>query len=426
MKIKEKRNWLLYIVGASVSEFGSLIYTFAAGLYVLDMTGSSIQFATTLVIALIPNLVLAPFAGFFADRFNRKLIVILMDILNGLLFLCAFLMTNIMSVNIQIIYLTLLLTNIFSSFFAIAMESAKPQLVSDDNLTAINSVSQIIMGAANILYPIIGGLIYGWMGLQQFMLINGISFLISALSEIYIDFNYNKAQLVNTRFETTNIMIATKDAFIYLIRNKNLVYMMFFFFIVNLAISIGVQVPLPYILYNHFDMDTNLYGIVSATFPIGLIIGALLVKFLANRFEQKTIVHIGGGIIGIITILVGLPYYDTQIHNITSIAVYYGIVSIFCGYGIALVDITIRTIFQQNVDSPYRGRVMGLFRSVIKVANPIGFIYSGYMLGKMNPFWVPLQTGIVFIIIFCVYLLIQRNRGQAHIENIPSTNRREL
>lgn len=416
MNYQEKSNWILYIAGSSVSQFGSLIFTFAVGLYVLDKTGSSTQFATTLVMALLPNLLLSPFAGFIADRFNRKTIVVVTDVLNGLLFIMFFLMTTIIEVSIPMTYAVLLITNIFSSFFGIAFESAKAQLVSDNNLTSINSVSQIIMAAAHIMSPMIGGLVYGWIGLQQFMLLNGISFLLSALSEVFIDFEFNKSQLSGDNERVTNIIAATREAIRYLVTSKHLLYMMFFFFICNLALSIGIQVPMPYILYNHFGVDASLYGLLSATFPIGLIIGAILIKPLVARVELKTIIHCGGFIIGFIIMIIGLPYFVDIPEEISVVAIYYGFSSFVCGIGIAFIDVPISTIFQQSVESHYRGRIMGIFRPIIKVANPVGFIFSGYLLSGLDPLLVPLLTGVLFVIVFLGYLFVQQDTNTRTIE----------
>ena len=68
----ESSNIALYTIGSLISHFGSAIYAFAIGLYVLKITGSSLSFATTLAFGVIPVILLSPFAGVIVDRFNRK------------------------------------------------------------------------------------------------------------------------------------------------------------------------------------------------------------------------------------------------------------------------------------------------------------------------------------------------------------------
>lgn len=73
---KESINFLLYSLGLLVSLFGTNVYTFTIGLYVLKVTGSGLSFATTLVLSTIPVVLINPFAGVLADKLNRKILVV--------------------------------------------------------------------------------------------------------------------------------------------------------------------------------------------------------------------------------------------------------------------------------------------------------------------------------------------------------------
>jgi len=75
-------NLLLFSLGKFVSIFGTSIYTFAIGLYVLKVTGSGLSFATTLFFGLVPIILFNSIAGVMADRFDKKKVVIFMDLLN--------------------------------------------------------------------------------------------------------------------------------------------------------------------------------------------------------------------------------------------------------------------------------------------------------------------------------------------------------
>ena len=65
------------------------MFTFAMGLYILRVTGSGMSFALSLLLSMVPSLIFGPIAGSFADRFDRKRIVILMDVLSGFAMLAA-------------------------------------------------------------------------------------------------------------------------------------------------------------------------------------------------------------------------------------------------------------------------------------------------------------------------------------------------
>ena len=69
---KERLNFILFSLGKFVSIFGASIYSFAMGLHVLEITGSGLSFAMTLIVSIIPMLIINPFAGVVADKFDKK------------------------------------------------------------------------------------------------------------------------------------------------------------------------------------------------------------------------------------------------------------------------------------------------------------------------------------------------------------------
>ena len=99
---KEMKNLILYGLGRAVSSFGSIIYSFAIGLYVLNTTGSGMKFAVTLLVAFLPSLILTPFAGVLADKFDKKKIVVRMDLLNGLLFVLFYFYISVLNSTIKL------------------------------------------------------------------------------------------------------------------------------------------------------------------------------------------------------------------------------------------------------------------------------------------------------------------------------------
>lgn len=86
----DKRNFLLFITGKGVSVLGASIYNFAISLYVLNLTGSALSFATNLLLGILPIVVFSPVAGVIVDRFDKKSLIIAMDLLCCVIFLVLF------------------------------------------------------------------------------------------------------------------------------------------------------------------------------------------------------------------------------------------------------------------------------------------------------------------------------------------------
>ncbi len=398
---KEKTNIILFMIGSSMSQFGTVIYTFAIGLYVLDLTGSGLKFATTLVIGFLPTILIHPFAGVIADKIDKKIIVVLADIMCGLLYFLLFYYLQLKSLNLSAIYIVTLMTNIFNSFFAVAIDSAKPHLVRSEKLQRLNSISQIITAGTRIIGPMFGGLVYSYVDIKLFVLINGISFLLSGISECFIDFKLNLKSEFKEKIVANNILKELKEGFIYVIYQKQIMKYYVLFVILNIGLSLGILVPLPYILNNSLAIRPEGIGIVNGMMPVGMIIGALLVDQITKKVKWDKLLIPLALIATMIIVFIGLPGILSFIVNSKlSIVIYYSILMGVLGCILSLIDIPIMTHIQTTIEEQYLGRVLGILVPMIKIVNPISYIISGVLLNKVNPFYIPIGVGVFLCFIF--------------------------
>ncbi len=189
---REQINLFLFLSGKFISVFGSAIYAFAVGLYLLKTTGSGLTFATNIVLYTLPMVLLNPFAGVIADRINKKIVVVGADFVNGIFLLLVYLLIGRNGLSINLVYTSTFIITVLTIFFDIAIEAAKPNLVSTEKLVSINSLARVIESSSYVAGPMVGGLIYAFIDMRLFILINGISFILAAVLEIFIDYNYNK------------------------------------------------------------------------------------------------------------------------------------------------------------------------------------------------------------------------------------------
>lgn len=128
---KELLNIGLFSIASFISVFGTSIYNFAISLYVLNITGSGLNFAMTLVIGALSTVIVNPFAGVLADKINKKLLAVITDTLNGMLLLVLYILTIGHPLSLSMIYLSTFILNVFSNIYGISIETAKPNLVSE-------------------------------------------------------------------------------------------------------------------------------------------------------------------------------------------------------------------------------------------------------------------------------------------------------
>lgn len=266
---QEIKNIILYSFGKIISVFGTAIYSFALSLYVLKITGSAFSFAITLVLGVIPAIIMNPFAGVIADKVNKKTLVVVMDFLSGILLVIVYFVCMNYELNLIIIYSTTFLLTVFSNFFGIGLEAAKPNVVSESMLMNINSISRILDSVSLILGPMLGGIVFVIFDIETFIIVNGVSFILSGLLMMCIHFKLFQDQ---SNEGSSNGKIHwirdIKDGFYYLIERKRIKNMFIIFIFINFFLGFAVTVPLSYIINIVLKLRSEEFGIIQAPFQL--------------------------------------------------------------------------------------------------------------------------------------------------------------
>ncbi|EJP98470.1 MFS transporter [Bacillus cereus] len=402
---QELRNICLYVIGKTVSIFGSSIYSFALGLYVLQITGSALNFAITLILGTIPMIVMNPFAGVIADKVDKKKLVICMDLLNGGLLIAVYIVSSNYGLNLFIIYATTFLMSVFTTFFGIGLEAAKPNIVSKGRLMSTNSISKIIDSVSLILGPMLGGIVFAVLDIKTFIIINGISFILSGISILFIHFKlfeYNINDGCSKR--EINFIKDIKEGFSYLIDKESLKNTFSILTSLNFFLGFAVTVPLPYIINTVLNLSSKQFGMIQGTFPVGMIIGAILVKKITNRFSYSYLLKKLSSMLAVFMIISGIPvlFKSFEVNDFVYV-ITYCVVMFFLGLIIALIDIPLIYFTQKEIPDEYRGRVLSIGLSIGKMMQPIALALSGLLLNYIPAYTLPITGGIVFLILNKAY-----------------------
>ncbi|MFK4425213.1 MFS transporter [Bacillus sp. RC51] len=402
---QELRNICLYVIGKTVSIFGSSIYSFALGLYVLQITGSALNFAITLILGTIPMIVMNPFAGVIADKVDKKKLVVCMDLLNGSLLIAVYIVSSNYNLNLFIIYTTTFLMSVFTTFFGIGLEAAKPNIVSEKRLMSINSISKIIDSVSLILGPMLGGIVFAVLDIKTFIIINGISFILSGISILFIHFNLFKYNINDgCSKREINFIKDIKEGFSYLIEKESLKNTLSILTSLNFFLGFAVTVPLPYIINTVLNLSSKQFGMIQGTFPVGMIIGAILVKKITDRFSYSYLLKKLSSMLAVFMIISGIPvlFKSFEVNDFVYV-ITYCVVMFFLGLIIALIDIPLIYFMQKEIPDEYRGRVLSIGLSIGKMMQPIALALSGLLLNYIPAYTLPITGGIVFLILNKAY-----------------------
>ena len=401
------KNLGLFIIGKLISVFGSAIYTFAIGLYVLKQTGSGFSFALTLFVGLIPTIIFSPVAGYMSDRFDKKKIVVFMDFANGMMFLTLFLLTLKFELNQPMIYISTFMTTVFTTFFGIAFEAAKPNLVADEKLMSINSLSKVIDSTALILAPVLGGLIFAFTDIKTFILINAVCFIFSAGIETMIDFNYNIKSTAEIN-DDGGFVEDIKDGLTYIRKSSEIVKMINVLVILNFFISFSVTVPLPYIINNLLNLSSNQYGIIQGAFPVGMILGAVVVGRIIEKIDYMKLLIFSSITLSVAIALLGLPLVLADASSLAYMIYYISIMVIF-GIAISFIDVPILWLMQKSIPDNLRGKVLSISMSIVKLIAPLGLVISGMIINSV-PVYIMTFSGGGILMLSNLMILNQKNK----------------
>ena len=401
------KNLGLFIIGKLISVFGSAIYTFAIGLYVLKQTGSGFSFALTLFVGLIPTIIFSPVAGYMSDRFDKKKIVVFMDFSNGMMFLILFMLTLKFELNQPMIYISTFMTTVFTTFFGIAFEAAKPNLVADEKLMSINSLSKVIDSTALILAPVLGGLIFAFTDIKTFILINAVCFIFSAGIETMIDFNYNIKSTAEIN-DDGGFVEDIKDGLTYIRKSSEIVKMINVLVILNFFISFSVTVPLPYIINNLLNLSSNQYGIIQGAFPVGMILGAVVVGKIIEKIDYMKLLIFSSITLSVAIALLGLPLVLADASSLAYMIYYISIMVIF-GIAISFIDVPILWLMQKSIPDNLRGKVLSISMSIVKLIAPLGLVISGMIINSV-PVYIMTFAGGGILMLSNLMILNQKNK----------------
>lgn len=181
------KNFIIIAMGQIISLFGNAIQRFSMSLYLLEFTGSTAAFAKILAISTIPYIIFAPIAGRLSDKINRKKIMVCLDLFCSVLIGAYALVLVNGRDSEMIVGVVMFILSICYTLYGPAVTSSIPQIVEEDKLTSANGIINQVGSIVNFAGPILAGILYGLLGIKVIVIINAVSFLISAVMEMFLD-----------------------------------------------------------------------------------------------------------------------------------------------------------------------------------------------------------------------------------------------
>lgn len=279
------RDFTLVAIGQLISLFGNAILRFALALYVLDATGSAAVFGSVTAIAVIPTILLSPFGGILSDRVNRRNIMVSLDFATAALALGLGLLLSEENA-VALITVTLLLLSVIQACYTPSVNSSVPLLQAEGNLVKANAVVSQVSMLANLIGPVLGGVLYGFFGAMPIILVSGVCFFLSAVLELFIHIPFQPLDA------KTSILQIVKDDLRESIRfmtreQPDILRITLMIAVYSLFIVSTITVGLPYMIRTVLGLSSQLYGAAEGLMAAAGIAGGIASGFLADRLKTS-------------------------------------------------------------------------------------------------------------------------------------------
>lgn len=355
-----RRDFRLLWSAQLVSTVGTALTDLAAGILVFNATGSALAVGLMFVAAAVPTLAVGLFAGVFVDRYDRRKIMVISDLLRaGIVFAIPFLI----SINIVLLYLAVAAVSTISQFFNPANDALLPEVASDEELTAANSWIMISSFGSTSIGFALSGLLATAFNINWAFYLDGVTFLFSAallmfvrVGKIEVEADASVKAVVENLKEGVSTLVGTP-----LLRSLFLSGVPVYF-----SFGLWNVLLLPFAIDALHATEFE-YGIQEGMTSVGFVVGSLVMARLADRFRE-------GSWIVVATIAMGLAGILYGVATTVPMAI---ILVTISGFFNAPSSISRRVLMQRNTPREMRGRVFSAFAVARDVVFLVGIALAG-------------------------------------------------
>lgn len=250
------KDTILMLQGNAVSALGDILYSVAIGYWVYEKTGSSALMGIMSSISMFMTMLVMPFSGSIIDKCSRKLIIVGMDTLRGVIMLALGVLAFADSLSVPVVLAAAFLASACSVFFSPAVSTLMLDIIPHDDMVRGQSVFSGVNSFINLVGKAISGALVAFLGVPLIVLLNGVSYLISAFTELFITVpkTVHQGEKITLGGIFADFRVSVREIF----RNRYLKLFIPCALILNLLSAGSMTLMLPFTLEKGFTVD--MYG----------------------------------------------------------------------------------------------------------------------------------------------------------------------
>ncbi|HEX3204754.1 MAG TPA: MFS transporter [Propionibacteriaceae bacterium] len=377
-----ERNYRTYLAGSFVSNIGTWMQRVAQDWLVLELSGgSALALGITTGLQFLPMLLLSPYAGLIADRFNKRQILMITQSWLALSAAALGVLAVTGVATTEQVYLIAFAFGLGTAFDNPARQSFVSEVAGPDHLSNAIGLNSATFHAGRVVGPALAGLVIAQVGSGWAILSNALSYLAFIGALLIMD-----GRLLRTVPPRPRAKRQLREGLAYVRRSPDILLVLCVMFFVG-TFGLNFQMTTALMAQQEFHRSAAAYGILGTLLAVGSLAGALIAARRRARPSGRLVVGLAITF-GLIEIATGLaPSYLT-----------FAAMLPVMGFVTLLTMTAANASIQLGVDPGLRGRVMALYIMVLMGGTPIGSPILGWLGETLGPRWTLLGGGAATVL----------------------------
>ncbi len=390
------RNYRIYLTGTFVSNIGTWMQRVAQDWLVLELSGgSALAIGITTGLQFLPMLLLSPYGGLIADRFDKRRIL---KLTQSWLALCALVLGLLAVTGIattEHVYLLALLFGVGVAFDNPARQAFVSEIAGPEHLPNAIGLNSASFHAARIIGPAVAGLVIAAFGSGWAILTNSVTYAAFIAALMLLD-----VRRLNLIRPAARAKRQIREGLAYVRRHDRILLVLCVAFSIG-TFGMNFQMTSALMAQQEFGLGAEAYGILGTFMAVGSLSGALLAARRRAAPSARFVV-VMACVFAVLEVAAGLmPSYAS-----------YAAVLPLLGLATLLTLTAANASIQLRVEPQLRGRVMALYRMLLMGGTPVGAPILGWVGQEFGPRWTLIGGGVLTAlgVLISVALIARRRR----------------
>lgn len=371
LELFKNRNYALLWSGNLISVAGDWLVKMAMTFWVYDVSGGS-PVATSLMFLtnLIPSLIFGSVAGVFVDRWDRRRVMIVADLVRASL--AALQLVAVFTKNIPLAFVIAFSQATIGQFFQPARQAIIPEIVSKELLVAANGLANATSNGLLVVGPALGTSVYYLLGPVASFSLDSVSFLISAATSVGLRIPQTAVNKGKATF--SRLWSEYREGLIYLFSNRVVRTITLTFFVLMLGGG-AVNVSELFLVTRDLGLPKEMLSWLMSVYGAAMFVASVLLALLGKRVSRHDLLVSGGVVVG----GAGLVLLSVSPNLAWAVAA-----NIITALGNAAMNIGVGTLMQSAIPAEIRGRVFGAISPLVTLAILVSTAAAGVLIEYMS------------------------------------------